>query len=268
MPDLFYDSIDAVPEGLKDAAVKGTDGKFLVKVVPATKLDEFRTNNINVSKERDDLKKFVEAVKPLVGEDPEAFKARLAELVATDTKVKDGGLKTSEAIASEVENRVAAMRADYEKQNRTLAGKVAEAEKGQATAETRWRQSIIQGAVTTAVIEPDSGALASALPDIMERAYRVFKVDPHTLALVAKEGEATIYGADGATPMTPREWLAKLKTTAPHFFKNSSGGGANGDRGTGGDKRFGGLDEKSFRGLTPEAKLALAHKMKLEGAKK
>lgn len=55
MPDIVYDTLEAIPEGLRENAKKGDDGKFTVKVVLQSKLDEFRDSNIRVSKERDDL---------------------------------------------------------------------------------------------------------------------------------------------------------------------------------------------------------------------
>jgi hypothetical protein len=89
----------------------------------------------------------------------------------------------------------------------------------------------------------------------------VFKVDANG-QLVAKDGDAIIYGADGATPMSPSEWVrGKLREQAPYFYKNSSGGGATGG-GTAGDAKFGGMAEAEFRKLAPEKKLALANKMK------
>lgn len=253
MPDIMFDSVDAIPEGLRGTEVKGADGKFVVKVVPASKLDEFRNTNITVSKERDALAAFVNAVKPHVGEDPAAFAARLNELVALETSVKDGKLKGSDAIATEVENRVKAMKADYDRQNQGLSQELANAKREKEEADTRWRQSIIERSVTSAVVDEKSGALPGALPDILERAFKVFKVGADGRSLVAMDGQATIYGADGATPMSPAEWLAKLREQAPYFFKNSSGGGANGS-GNGGNL-IGGKTAAEIAKMSPEARL-------------
>jgi hypothetical protein len=71
------------------------------------------------------------------------------------------------------------------------------------------------------------------------------------------DGEAIIYGADGATPMTPDEWLAKLRDSAPYFCKNSNGGGATGNQG---NKMFGGMSKEDFNKLSGAQKLALARK--------
>jgi len=260
MPDISFDTLEAIPEGLREGA-KQVDGKFVVKVVPAAKLDEFRETNVAIVKERDALKLFKEALAPVVGEDPVAHAARVRELHQLEQQVKDGALKGTDAISKEVQDRVAQMKADFERQNGDLATRLSTAEQKAVAAEERYNRSIVDRAVTQAVVDETSGALPSALPDILTRAYNVFKVDASG-KLVAKDGEAVIYGGDGASPMTPKEWLAKLKVNAPYFFKNSSGGGANGgnglDNGAGGFK--GPLSRVDYAKLAPAAKLAYARK--------
>lgn len=39
-------------------------------------------------------------------------------------------------------------------------------------------------------------------------------------------GDQIIYGKDPTKPMTAREWLGELATSAPHLFGESKGGGA------------------------------------------
>ena len=258
MPELIYDSIDQVPEGLKDDAKKNDNGQFVVKVVAQAKLDEFRATNITVSKARDDLAAILGKVKPFIGEDPDAFVARLTELEGIATKVKDGSLKGSDAITTEVDNRVKAMRDDFQRQLSEQAQKAALAEGKSSDWEKRFHRTIVDRAVTDAVVNPASGALPDALEDILQRASNVFSVTNDN-KIVAKDGEATRYGSDGATPMTPLEWLSDLRKKAPYLFKGSSGGGANGN---GGDKFSStlGLAPAEFAKLSPEARLSLVHK--------
>lgn len=261
MPELVFDTLDAIPEGLRETASQ-KDGKFVVNVVPAAKLTEFRDNNINLARERDALKAFTESVKPLIGENLAEFQARQAALVALEQQVKDGSLKGTDAVQAEVNNRTANMRADLERQNAELAKKAKDAADLAAANDQKWRQSIIDRRITEAVISEQSGALPGALQDILERAYRVFKVgDDNTL--VAKDGEAIIYGSDGATPISPLEWLGTLKQKAPYFFKNSGGGGATGGGNQNG--KYGGLSEQDYSKLKPEQKIALGLKLKAAG---
>lgn len=261
MPEIFFDTLDLVPEDFRDIAKKNdSTGKISINVVAKSKLDEFRDNNVKISTERDELKTKVEALTAILGEAaPEEFQKELAELRDVAQKVADGKLKGDDTIAQEVEKRVSQMRTDYEKRLQD-AGKEAKAwEQKASAADGKFRRSVVAQAVTNAVVAEGSGADPKALPDILERAYKVFVVQDDG-SLVAKDGEATIYGGDGSTPQTPAEWLGKLKETAPYFFKSSNGGGAGGN-----DKGGlpGGISQEEFDKLTGAQKLALARKHKL-----
>jgi len=256
MPDISFDSLDAVPEGLKEVAKDNGSGKFVVNVVPAAKLDEFRNNNIAVSKERDTLKSFKDLWAPIIGEDPDAFKADVERLRTVDQEVKDGKLKGSKDIEAEVNRRVETMKTGYETRLQAAEQARVAAEATAKDADTRFKRSIVDRAITDAVLNEKSGAEPRALPDIIERAAKVFAVGDDG-KLTPKEGEAIIYGADGATPMTPNEWLGKLKESAPYFFKASGGGNAGGGNTS---KIPGGLTKEAYDKLPPDKKLELARK--------
>jgi hypothetical protein len=251
MPEIKFDSLDAVPEGLREG-VKEDGGKFIINVVQKSKLDEFRDNNTSLSQERDTLKASVASLSKIVGEDPAAFATELEGLRATSLQVKDGKLKGTDAIETEVTNRVASMKGDYERRLLEV-GKDAVDWKAKAEAnDQKFRRSLIDRAVTNAVLAEASGAQPQALTDILARAYGVFTVDVDG-KLLARDGEATIYGADGATPMTPGEWLDKLKESAPYFFKGSGGGNAGG---TSDNTIPGGLGAEQFNNLSGAQQLA------------
>jgi hypothetical protein len=259
MPDLTYATKEEIPEGLGDGA-KEVNGKWVVKVVSATKLDEFRANNVAISQERDGLKAFVDKLKPVIGDtEPEEFAKAVAAWRAVEQQVKDGKLTAKEDIEAEVLRRTGAMKDNFERQNSEAAQRATAAEKAAAVAEQKWRSSIVARHVTDAVLDEASGAIPSALSDILVRAERIFKVGEDG-KITAKDGEATIYGADGTTPMTPKEWMAKLRAEAPHFFKNSSGGGSGGGQGAG--KNFGGFTKEAFDKLPAAQRLAIARKNK------
>ena len=82
MPDFLFDNVEQIAEELRGDAKKNDAGKFVLNLVPKTKLDEFRENNIKLSKERDDLSKVVAKVLPIVGEDADKFAEELAALRA------------------------------------------------------------------------------------------------------------------------------------------------------------------------------------------
>ncbi|MEQ8308024.1 MAG: hypothetical protein RIA09_15815 [Hoeflea sp.] len=253
MPEIKFDTLDAIPEGLREGA-KEVDGKVIINVVPKAKLDEFRDTNIALSAERDTLKQTAATLQEIVGEDPEAFQASLEEMRQTTQQVKDGKLKGTDAIETEVNSRVSSMKGDYERRLQE-AGQETKAWKEKAmTADQKFRQSQIDRAVTNAVLADDSGAQPQALTDILTRAYKTFVVEDDG-KLVAKDGEATIYGSDGASPMTPKEWLEKLRDEAPYFFKQSNGGGAGG---AGEGKLPNGMAAEDFQKLSGAEQLRLA----------
>jgi hypothetical protein len=61
-----------------------------------------------------------------------------------------------------------------------------------------------------------------------------------------------MYGADGSTPMTPMEWLAKLREEKPFLFKQSEGGGS------GGGGRPGGLSQADLQKMSPVERMNYA----------
>lgn len=261
MPDVIFETMDAVPEGLREYAKRNDDGKVTVNVVPKVKLDEFRDTNIRISQERDQAKVFIESVRPFVGEDPAAFKARLEELQGIAQQVHDGKLKGSADVESELTRRTAQMKTEFERQNQEKAREAAEWRQKAELNDQKYRRTLIDRAVTDAVLNERSGAEARALPDILARAYSIFTVQEDG-KIVAKDGEAVIYGADGATPMTALEWLGKLKEHAPYFFKNSNGGGANGGgMNQGGTRLPNGLTQADFDKLPAAEKLKAARRM-------
>lgn len=258
MPDIFFDTLDAVPAELREFA-KEDAGKVVVNVVPKVKLDEFRETNINVSKERDALKGTVTKFVSILGiEDPEAAATQVQELRSVQSRVKAGELVENKGLDEAVAERTKQMRESFETEIQAKARET-NAWKDQATSATKALQrNKIDGEVTRAVLSEQSGANHSALADIMQRAYSVFTVSDDG-KLIPKNGDAIIYGGDGSTPMSPAEWLGKLREEAPYFFKQSTGGGAGG-----GDKRNGGFTAEELAKMSPEQKLRLVNAGKLK----
>lgn len=255
MPEIFFSTMDEVPEGLKEIA-KTVDGKVSVNVVPKIKLDEFREKNIELSKEKETLEATNKSLLTVVGEDAdlEAFATELTELREIKQKVDDGKLKGDDTIAKEVENRIKAVKNDYENQLKEVATKAKNFETEAKEYASKFKRSIVDREVTNAVLAEESGANPQALSDILTRAYSTFQVGEDG-KLVAKDGEATIYGSDGATPQTPSEWLQGLKEKAPYFFKSSTGGGGGGSTDT---KLPGGMKQADFDKLPASERLRLA----------
>lgn len=254
MPDIFFSSLNEVPEGLREVAVTEGD-KVKVSVVPRAKLDEFRENNVKIVKERDDLATKVTKLSTVLGtEDLETAEKDLTALRSMSQRVKDGELVENKGLDEALAERTKEMRSGFESEILNAKKEALAWRDKYSQADTKIRKGAIDRAVTDAVIDPASGVQQRALPDIMERAYKVFQVgDDGTLT--PKNGEAVMYGADGVTPMTTKEWVAKLKEEAPYFFVQSNGGGAGGSE----SKLLAGYTQSELAKMSPEMRLRLAN---------
>jgi hypothetical protein len=255
MPIINFDSIDAVPEGLKEFAKQNDEnGKYQVNVAPTAKLDEFRDKNIDLSRKLEAVQPTLARVREIAGEDLDAFVHDLSGLRDIAQRVKDGELKTDDQIEQAVQDRIKVMRDGYEENSKALKRELDESHRKATTLVERLNRSRIDKDVTAAVIVPESGVRPEALPDVLERAYRLFKVEDDKL--IPKRGEATIFGANGADAMTVTEWLVKLRDEAPHYFKGNGGGGAAGGK----DEKIGGFTTAQIAAMSPLQRLELANK--------
>ena len=184
-----------------------TDG-----VVEKTKLEEFRTSNVTLLKERDDLKKRFEGI------DPDEVR-RLAD--------ENRSLRTatlSEDAKREMDAQLKTTKAGFEKQLAAVTSE-RDALHGRLTA-----IQIDQAVVTEAT---KRGLRPTAIPDIAARARTNFKLVNGVPQAFEADGQTARMGKDGMTPMTLAEWIDALVSDAPHLFEANAGGGAAGS-GSGG----------------------------------
>ena len=195
------------------------DGGLFLDVegaVEKAKLDEFRNNNIALTRERDELKQRFDGI------DPDAVRALAAEKQKLEEQAQ---LKAGE-VDKVVEARVKAARGELEKQ---------------LTAATSERDALnarlvsiqIDQGVTTAATK--RGLRATAIPDITARARGVFRLVNGIATAFEADGQTVRTGKDGVTPMTLDEWVDAQVSEAPHLFESNAGGGAasNGSGGVG-----------------------------------
>jgi hypothetical protein len=255
MPIINFTSLDLVPEGLKEYAKTDEEsGQVQVNVVPNAKLEEFRNKNIDLSRKLEEVSPTLARVKEIAGDDLDAFVADVKGLREIAQRVKDGELKTDDQIEAAVQERLKVVRDGYDENSKSLKRELDEANKKAVTFAQRLDRTRIASDVTAAVIVPESGVRPEALPDVLERAYRLFKIEDDKV--IPKRGEATIYGANGADAMTVTEWLVKLRDEAPHYFKGNGGGGAAGGK----EDKIGGFSSAQIAGMSAAQKLELANK--------
>lgn len=229
-----------------------------VNVVPAAKIDEFRDNNISLSKQRDELLAKLTPLHGIVGDDVEGFTKSLEELRQTAQRVKDGELKETRSIEEALHKRTEELRKDYDTRLQTVGKEGAAWRSKYEGLDTQYRRSLVANAITQAAMHKDSGVNPAAIGDVTRAAYETFKVGDDG-KLVPMDGEATIYGSDGITPMTPSEWLGKLKESKSHYFLQSNGGGAGGDGQGGANKKLMGHDKTQLGKLSAAERLEVAN---------
>lgn len=253
MPIVVFEAKDQIPSEFH-GEVKEKDGKFEVNLALNSKVAEFRTNNTSISVERDELKAKVDTYAKIVGEDPTEFETELTKLRKTQQQVEDGELSAKGDIDSVVASRTEQMRKNHEIQIKELGTQKANLEGTVRQLQTDANKNRITSSVQAVIAKKDSGVHPSALTDLSARAAARFKVEDDGSVVAQKTDGSIIYGADGVTPETVEEWISGLKETSPHFFIQSTGGGA-----TGGDKRYGGMSKEDYSNLTAKEKLALAN---------
>lgn len=253
MPTITFESLEAIPEELRETA-KEEDGKFSINVVPKSKLDEFRQKNIELNQQQEALLPTLERMKAIVGDDMDldAFENDLQGMREIAQKVKDGELTGSDQIEKAVSERLAKVKEGFEQNQKAERDQRTKAERERDEARAELERTHIRSAITQVVIDPNSGVRADALPDIIERANKLFRWKDGRP--VPMNGESIVYGPDGADPMTPKEWLAQLRDEAPYFFAGNGGGGANGGK----DAKHG-MSPADFAKLSPTEKLRLAN---------
>lgn len=256
MPVLSYDSLESVPEGLRDVAKTHEDGKVTVNVVPESRLSEFRDNNIAVSKERDTLRETLDKYKGIVGDDTAAFEQDLSELRVTRDRVVAGELKEGRQLEEAIGKRTEEMRKKFEEELQTKGRESAAWRQKHEVLDRQHRQTLVTQAIKDAATLAEAGVEPKAIGDVATRALQVFRVMDDG-KIIPMNGDAPIYGTNGVDPMTPLEWLSKLKEEAPYFFKGTHGGGAGGDTTK---KNSFGMTHKEFSQMTPSQKLAIANK--------
>lgn len=210
MLDFEVEDINSVPEAQRNLYAVGENGKHYLQVkgaVAKAKLDEFRNTNISLTQK----------LEAYTGIDPVAARKAIDLAAKIDAKqLLDAG-KVDEVVAQ----RVNAMKGEHETVVKDLSGKLEVATK-------QLEVLIIDSNVKSAAVA--SGVLPTAVDDVVLRAKTTFRVQDGKAVAVDASGNV-MYGVDGQTPLSIDAWMKNLKTSAPHLFAGSQGGGGQGGRG-------------------------------------
>lgn len=252
MPTFTFTEKSAIPSELHGDIVE-KDGKFELNLSPTSKVNEFRDKNVEVSRSLDAANTELVALRGIVGDDPEQFSTDLTAMQEVSQRVQDGSLTEKGDIAAEVAKRTEAMKTAHTGEITQKDGKISELSAILKSLNSEITHNTIASAVQDAINTTDSGVQPSAAADISVRAAQIFQVESGG-NIIAKNGDATIYGADGTTPMSVAEWISGAKATSPHWFKQSNGGNAQGDH-----KIYGTASREEFKGMSGAQKLAHAN---------
>lgn len=200
------DSLDAVPEALRGEYTE-SGGKFVLNVegaVPKARVDEFRSNNLTLKRQIDEMTAKFDGV------DPEAFRT----LSAQAQKIAEKKLIEAGKVDELIEARVAAMRGEHKT---LLDGITAQ----RNTAQSQLEGLLIDGALRDAALK--AGVRPTAVDDILLRGRQTFKLAEGKAT--AFEGDKQLYGKD-SEPLSVSDWVHGLAERAPHLFDASGGGGS------------------------------------------
>jgi hypothetical protein len=209
-------SKDEIPAGLEAHYVE-RDGGWILDADGAAdraKLDEFRSTNVALMKERDDLKNRFDGINP----DEVRKLAEEKKQLEEEKKLKAGEFDKV------LEARLKAANADRDKQ---IAAVTSERDALNARLVTI---QIDQAVVTEA---SKRGLRATAIPDITSRARSTFRLVNGVPQAFEADGQTVRMGKDGVTPMTLAEWIDTQVSEASHLFESNAGGGAAGNGSSG-----------------------------------
>lgn len=143
------------------------------------------------------------------------------------------------------DRRTAALRRDHENQIKGLQAQLEEVTGKATNAENTLRKKILETDVSAAAV--DAGVEASALLDVQLRVANTFEYDAERGRHVLRDEDGgVVFGKDGATPKTIREWLEDQKEISRHWWPASRGGGAEGSARRSDKKSLGQLDMKAY----------------------
>lgn len=210
---FIVDNLEQVAEEHRGLYKQIDGGKFQLNVdgaVDKARLDEFRTNNVELQKQIDKYK------------DVDPVKYR--ELMAIQQKIVEKELLDKGEVDKLVELRTRAMREELTNNYTTAKNEL-------DTAQAMLSKLQVNDVVKTAALKV--GIHATAVDDVINRATAVFKIEKGVP--VPKNPDGTvIFDKSGDKPITVETWLHDLKKSAPHLFVGAIGSGAGGGTNTGG----------------------------------
>lgn len=221
----FLASIDGLAEHLKPLYTKTDDGYVLDLDDKdfKTRLDEFRTNNRNLTREKAMLEEAIAKSKHI---DPEKYAEAMEALKALDA-MEDAELLKKGKFEEVIKKRTQAMATEYENRMKGLQTSEQKLREEQAALESMLGRVMIESTVLQTLGKVGT-IKAGAQDDVINRAMRTWKFDPKTRQLVAKNDAGEVIYDEKGDPLSVDKWGQTLVKSAPFLFEAASGGGSGG----------------------------------------
>lgn len=237
MATLTYASLSEVPEDLRETAKEVDGGKYSVTVVDAGKIKEFRDNNIALSKERDSLVAAISQYENVTGvqlPDLEGgklsdFAKALESLRDVKKKVDDGKLVEDTSLEEAAAARVTDVTNSFKAQLAEMAKDRDAHRDARVAADQRANAMMVENAIRLVASDPDVAMIDKAVQMILSDALKTFRVEDDGKIVPKSKDGTIIYGHDGVSPKSIKEWLLEQREDRDFLFKGSKGGGANGN---------------------------------------
>lgn len=161
-----------------------------------------------------------------------------AKLIA-EGKIDEVISRRSEKLRTELQKQVDTAKAEVESQKKRTE---------------KFSQRVLDNNIRAAAAQ--AGLHKHAIDDALFRARTMFSVDDDGNAIQLDMDGKPVFGKDGKTPYNPMEWLESMKDSAPHWFPASnSGGGAGGNKDTGGNGKT--IKRSSFDAMSFDERAAV-----------
>lgn len=223
----IYENPDEIPENFKELYAE-KDGKFELTGIQGVKTEaDVARLQTALAKERSEHKAARSQAQVWGDLDHSQVLADLDELSELRAKIEAGAAngfdeeKFTKAVDAKTATTIAPLKRDFEKavaENATLKEMV---DSFQQKERTRTIHDDVRKAASAAKIIP------SAVEDVLMLAERMFETTDEGTVL-AKDGVGVTPGIDPAT------WLSEMQEKRPHWWPQSTGGGANGSGSGGG----------------------------------
>lgn len=219
---MVLDSLEGLPEDVAKEYVE-KDGKFHIQVEGMKTQADFDNlqKSLNAARTGENaLKQRLGLLGDIKIEDAVAQLARIPELeAAAEGKLDD------DKINGIVEGRIKQKLAPVERERDQLREQLGQKDQTISQFEQRERDRTIRKHIRTAAKE--SGMREEAVEDALLLGERTFELLEDG-SVVVKEGTSFNQG------LGPKDWLSDLQSKRPHWWPESEGGGAGGNRGNGG----------------------------------